>query len=67
MHEYKFEQQANIARVCISECELANEMAEFPWHMIREHVNLRTTYRSLQNHKLEHVFGMHEFVTCMGL
>jgi len=51
----------------MSECKLANEMDEFPLHMIREHVNSLTTYTSLENHKLKHVFGMHEFVTCMGL
>ena len=50
----------------MSECKLANEMDEFPWHVIREHVNSLTTYTSLENHKLEHVFGMREFVTCMG-
>ena len=51
----------------MSECKLAIEMDEFPLHMIREHVNSLTTYTSLENHKLEHVFGMREFVTCMGL
>jgi len=51
----------------MSECEHANEMDVFPWHMIREHVNSLTTYKSLENHKLEHVFGMHDFVTCMAL
>jgi len=51
----------------MSEFKRANEIDEFPWHMIRKHVNSLTTYTSMENHKLEHVFGMHEFVTCMGL
>jgi len=51
----------------MNECKIANEMDVFPWHMICEQVNLLTTYKSLENHKFEHVFGMYEFVTCMGL